>query len=156
MAAENRNCLALVCYAGEQRVAFRLPQIVRVVAAAALQQSPDAPEHLLGLLNLGGEIIPVFDLLFMLGAGRHRLRASDSFVLVQAEGRRFGFRVTGIDAIVAIPEASVRLLSDFQIEGELHGAVVAAEDGTLLLMTPERLTLPDALRMMPIAAGSGI
>lgn len=72
LAATNRLELVIFTLTGE-RYALESRCVLQVVKLQDLVRMPGAPDHLLGLTNLRGEILPVFDLRALLGLSRARL-----------------------------------------------------------------------------------
>jgi purine-binding chemotaxis protein CheW len=60
---------ALLLPVGEDLYAVETSQVREVVAAPELTALPTAPRSVLGVFNLRGEIVPVFDLANLLGLG---------------------------------------------------------------------------------------
>ena len=60
---------ALLLPVGDDLYAVETSQVREVVAAPELTALPTAPRSVLGVFNLRGEIVPVFDLANLLGLG---------------------------------------------------------------------------------------
>ena len=58
----------LVFRVGGERFAVSLPAVDEVIESPELQRMPDAPEHVLGVATLRGELLSVYDPLALLGA----------------------------------------------------------------------------------------
>jgi len=71
--------LALLMPVGADWYAVDMPSVREVVASPPLTAVPTAPAALVGLFNLRGEIVPLFDTAELLGIGRV---AAGSFVVV--------------------------------------------------------------------------
>jgi chemotaxis signal transduction protein len=63
---------ALLLPVGEDLYAVETAAVREVVAAPELATLPTAPSSVLGVFNLRGEIVPVFDLAALLGLGSTR------------------------------------------------------------------------------------
>ncbi|MEJ0000255.1 MAG: chemotaxis protein CheW [Verrucomicrobiota bacterium] len=69
-----------------QRYALRLDVVERVLRTAEIRPLPGAPEVVLGLVNLEGQVIPVFDPRRRFGLPPREVQLSD--VLIIARTRR--------------------------------------------------------------------
>jgi len=74
--------LVLFCLAG-QRYALRLDVVVRVIRAVAVTPVPEVPAFILGLINVAGQLLPVFSLRRCLGLPDCPVRPEDQFVMVR-------------------------------------------------------------------------
>lgn len=98
--------------AGDLLVALPLDSAREVVAEPAVTPLPTAPPAVLGLMDLRGEIIPLFDIAVLLNAGA----SAPSFVaVVQCERGLAGIATRG-------PLATVTLTDD--LEPSQHGGVL--------------------------------
>jgi purine-binding chemotaxis protein CheW len=64
------------------RFALSLAQVQRVVRAVAVTPVPDAPEGILGVINVAGQITPVVDLRRFLHFPEAEIKPSDYMILV--------------------------------------------------------------------------
>jgi len=114
--------------AGEQ-YALPVEHVQEVVDLDELTPVPGAAESLLGLLNLGGEIVPAFDLAKILGIepGGHRAEIGRRRLLVaECGGQRAAFAVDDVLDVgplaSAMQESDARyLLASTVLDGELVG-----------------------------------
>jgi purine-binding chemotaxis protein CheW len=65
---------------GEEHYAFALDSVQQVISAPRVTRLPVADNSLLGLVNVRGEIVPLFDLAVLTGTGERG--ASDFAILV--------------------------------------------------------------------------
>ena len=135
-----------------QRYALRLTAVAKVVRAAAVTPLPKAPEIVLGVLDLQGEVIPVIDLRRRFGLPARGLRTSDQFVVAQARALTVALAVDGVesvlegdDELVIAPESIVDGTSF--LEGVIRTAdgLVLIHDLAQLLFPEEETLLKEAL-----------
>src|SRR5437762_7540771 len=95
--------LALVFPLGPERYALRIEEVREIVAAPTLTNLPTAPGVVLGLANLRGDVLPVFD------AGRlvaSPFPADPQFVMVvDTERGSAGVAASGMPSILDIQPA---------------------------------------------------
>lgn len=91
---------------GEERYALPLSRVVEVIAGAAICPVPGAPAAVAGVMQVRGEIRPVFHLAQLLGAaGTEPLH---TVVLVRHGNREVGLGVSRVEDIRFIGEADFR------------------------------------------------
>lgn len=83
-----RSDLLLVFTLQEQSFALPLAAVESVTRAVIISALPSPPPGVLGVINVRGEIVPVYDLRPRFGLLCRALRATDSFVLARV-GSRF-------------------------------------------------------------------
>ena len=113
---------------GAESYALPVDAVIEVTMLEASTPLPGGPPELLGLQNLRGHALPVYDLGAYLGAGT----TSDAarMVVVSDNGRRAGFAidaVTGVGPLPARTESGSPLLSGSALDGERLVGVLAVE-----------------------------
>jgi purine-binding chemotaxis protein CheW len=97
---------------------------------------PHAPDHVLGLVNLRGAVLPVIDLAQALGLGvaspgTARGASGRAVVIVAMLGERvFGLVVDAVSDILSVPEEAVRpvpALGEFPDAGLIQGIAAVGE-----------------------------
>lgn len=98
--------LLVFCVDG-QRHALPLPAVQRVVAAVEVTPLPGAPWPVLGAIDVGGRIVPVFSLRRRLGLEEGAVKLSDQFVLAHTGRRLVALAVDEVQAVrtCSAPEA---------------------------------------------------
>jgi purine-binding chemotaxis protein CheW len=126
--------------AAVQVVAFRLggelhacdvALVEEVVSRRAVHPLPDVPDHLVGMLSLRGELLPVLDVAPLLGLVRDATRPPVVIVCETREGR-VGVAAEGVDEVVDVPADAVRPAPHGAAEREGYVAGVARLDGALV------------------------
>ena len=101
---------------GVQVIAFRIGGelqacdillVQEVVTKSAIHPLPDMPEHLLGVLRLRGELVPVLDvapaLELKLEAGR-----APAVLVTEVEGGRVGVAAEAVHEVMTVPPGAFR------------------------------------------------
>jgi len=132
-------------HSGEQEFGADILLIREIRGWTATTSLPHAPQHVHGVINLRGVVLPVIDLSALLGRGRMEPCSKHAIVVVSTGDSTIGLLVEAVSDIVSIADASVQpapaLLSDHYarfIEG------IAILDERLVTLLNLRL-LTDAL-----------
>lgn len=125
---------AVVLPIGPDRYAVLASTVREVVADPRPTRLPTAPAVILGVFNLRGEVVPMFDTAALLGMGR--VDAAPLVVVLNTVAGPVGLAATGLPE-VALLEAAVR-------PSELRGTsgVYATGAGVVVLLDVEALLLP--------------
>jgi chemotaxis signal transduction protein len=111
---------------GIERYAIPVAHVLEIGEIGELSAAPGTSHALLGLRNLRGEVLPVFDLAVVLGSPRSD--AARRMLVAERAGTRAGFavdEVTDVDAFDAAgQEAHSDLLSSaVMLDGALVGVI---------------------------------
>jgi purine-binding chemotaxis protein CheW len=93
--------LDLVLFALDgQRYALALERVRRVVRAVAITPLPGAPPIVLGVLDLGGEVIPAVSIRDRFGHPRREVGLSDHLVIATAGKRTVALLVDEVTGVL--------------------------------------------------------
>lgn len=111
---------------GDELYAFPVSHVLEVSEIGALTIAPGASHATLGLCNLRGDVLPVFDLAAVLGLPRGA--APTRLLVAERRGVRAGFAVDEVTDVEELPEAdqgtdSELLSSAALIDGSLVGVI---------------------------------
>lgn len=117
----------------EQRFAIPLQAVERVVRAVEITPLADAPEFVLGVINVQGRVVPVFDVRGRFRLPARELELNDQFVIAQNSRRTVALVVDAVIGVEACAESEVT--SAEQILHGLHcvAGVLKREDGMILI-----------------------
>lgn len=93
---------ALLLPLGEDWYALELDAVREVVPAPVITPVPRSPATVLGVFNLRGEVVPVFDTAALLGLGR--LGVAAQVTVVDATGGPAGLASDGLPVRAALDE----------------------------------------------------
>ncbi len=105
-ADERRRQNAIVFRVDEELFALPLSSVTEVLSGAKIAPVPGAPASVAGVIQLRGEIRPVFDLKQLLGAAARQPR--ETVLLVLHESRETGLLVAQVEDIRAVAESDLR------------------------------------------------
>lgn len=97
-----------ICFqVGEARYALPLGPVAQVLRFENVTPVPMAPGFVEGILNLGGEVVPVINLRSRFGQGRGQPNRRSRVLVVEREGAKHGLLVDGVKEILELEEASI-------------------------------------------------
>jgi purine-binding chemotaxis protein CheW len=104
------------------RETFGLPiSIVReIVRVPEITAVPNAPEHIEGVINLRGRIIPIIDLRKRFGEKNPEPNKKNRVVVVELETRAIGLIVNSASEVLRIPPSDIEPPHNIFQEGELN------------------------------------
>jgi len=126
----------------DRRYALRLSAVERVVRAAAVTPLPQAPEIVLGVLDLGGEVLPVISLRRRFRLPEREIASTDQFVIARAGRLTVALAVDGTGEVIE-PEAAELTPPEGIVPGTFYlEAVARTPQGLVLIHDLETLLFP--------------
>ncbi len=136
----------------EQRYALRLSAAERAVLAAYITPLPKAPDIVLGVINVRGTIVPVFNVRKRFGLPERELELDDHIFLAKTSQRTVALVVDQVTGVIDASEREVveaELLVDGiqYVEGvlKLDDGMVFIHDLDRFLSVEEEETLESAM-----------
>jgi purine-binding chemotaxis protein CheW len=152
----------LVFTLDDQRFALPATVVHETVAAVAVTPLPAAPAVVDGVVDVRGELVPVYDLRVRFGRPRRPVRADEHFVIASAGRRTVALRV---DRALELVEVSDRDLLPARPDdprmarvagiARLPDGLVLVQDLEEFLSDSEAATLDEALREHARSRSSG-
>lgn len=103
----------VVCFkCGQQDLAVDIAHVREIIRLVAITSIPDAPEAILGVINLRGAVIPVVDLQAKLRFGRTKLTLSTPIIVVSMTGKQVGLVVDEVKEVVLLASADIHNVPD--------------------------------------------
>lgn len=81
--------------------------VAQVVPLVAITAIAGAPDYLLGVINVRGDIVPVVSMRWVLGYLGETLRLTDRLIIATIDGRMVALLVDAIHEVHHIPELSI-------------------------------------------------
>lgn len=136
----------------EQCFALRLECVEQIVRAVEVTALPKAPEIVLGVINLQGNIVPVLNIRKRFGLPKPQLNLTDQLIVARTKRRTVALSVDSVSAIVErqpddITEAE-RILPDLEYVlgvAKLQGGMLLIHDLDRFLALDEEEQLEGAL-----------
>ena len=122
---------------GAEQYAISVAHVLEVGAIGDLTIAPGASRATLGVRNLRGDVLPVFDLAAVFGLPR--AQAPQRMVVAERGGTRAGFAVDEVTDVDELPETDQEVESDLLSRAVLiGGALVGVIDVDRLFDSLER------------------
>ncbi len=115
----------------EHMIALAASAVTYVIRAIEPKMPLSAPELLLGLVNLGGRIIPLINIRKQFGLPERDMRISDRIIITESAGYPAAFVV---DAIVGVEALQVRRASVLYPQMQAYMAGIANHAGQTVLI----------------------
>lgn len=88
--------------AGEQSFCIEITQIREIRRWSPVTILPHSPDHVLGVMNLRGAVIPIFDLAAKLGLGRITPTERHVIIIAAVNGQTIGLLVDSVSEILSV------------------------------------------------------
>ncbi|MBN1773299.1 MAG: purine-binding chemotaxis protein CheW [Deltaproteobacteria bacterium] len=121
------------------RYGLALPSVRRVLRVVAITPLPEAPPIVLGVVDLGGTIVPVIDLRRRFGHPSRGVRLSDQLVVAHTGRRTVALLVDEARGVLEVPEEESVPARHILPGLELVEGAVKLPDGLVLIHDLERL-----------------
>ncbi len=143
----------LVFTLDDQSFALCLEAVERVLRAVYLRPVPEAPEVLLGLINMRGAIVPVLDIRKRFGLPSRPMEVEDRIIVSKAASRRIAIIADRVEGVAAFEldemHAAGTILPD--MEGRVTGIGIS-KDNTVLIYDINELFSVQDIRSLNIDA----
>ncbi len=127
------NSTIVVFALDEPSYALSTACVERVLPAMAMLPLPGAPDIVLGIVNVHGDILPVMDVRRRFGLPSREPDVDDLFLVVRTALRRLVFPVTSVTDVRALgPENAVDASEAMPFEAYLSGIVRCGDDIVLI------------------------
>lgn len=93
---------------------------------------PQTPDYILGVINLRGAVMPVFDLRSRLGLGRTEPSSRNVIVVVQTEGQMVGLLVDAVQETFMVDAEVLQAPPVMDAIGEVFVDAIIPMDGRML------------------------
>ena len=117
----------------DQKYALFLSAIIRIIRVVEITGLPKAPEIVLGVINMHGLIIPVFDIRKRFRLPQREMQLDDQLIIASTSKRTVALLVDSVNDVIEIPEEKI-IAGEKILPGlEYVEGVVKTEDGMILI-----------------------
>ncbi|MDP2214935.1 chemotaxis protein CheW [Phenylobacterium sp.] len=121
---------------GEQRFAIDIQLVREIRGWTTSTPLPNAPDYVLGVINLRGAVLPVLNLAARLGLPASEVRASSVVIVVDLVGRTVGLLVDAVSDIINVGEGEIQpapVIGAASSKGLARG-MITTEEGIITLI----------------------
>jgi purine-binding chemotaxis protein CheW len=131
-----------ICFqVGEGRYALPLDSIAQALRFENVAPVPMAPSYVEGILNLGGEVVPVINLRSRFGLERGEPSRRSRVLVVERDGAKHGLLVDGVREILELEDSSI-LSGGPPLQGlkaELVAGIAKVRENLVIILEGSRL-----------------
>jgi len=110
-------------------------RIIRVVEETPL---PKAPDIVSGIINMQGQVIPVFDIRMRFHLPAREVQLNDELIIATTEMRTVAFIVDSVNDVIETPEEKIIAAEQILPELEYVEGVMKTEGGMVLIHDLEK------------------
>jgi purine-binding chemotaxis protein CheW len=122
----------------EQRYALYLHAVERIIRAVDVTPLPEAPDIIIGIINLQGQIIPVANIRRRFGLLEQEIDLSNQLIIASTSRRTVALVVDSVNEVIEPEEEKVILAEKITPGMELIDGVIKLEDGMILIHDLDR------------------
>ena len=120
------------------RCALPLTSVERSYRAVAVTPLPEAPEKVLGIVNVHGVVHPVIDLRHCFGLPSRPISPADHLVLGHTPRRKVGLMVDSVSGVIECRKAEIVAAETVLPDMEYVSGIVRLTDGMVLIQDLDR------------------
>ena len=106
--------------AGGQNYCLEITQIREIRRWTPVTALPHTPKDVLGVMNLRGAVIPIFDLAARFGLGSTPANERNVVIVAAMEGTTIGLRVESVSEILSVEKSAIQETPDIKSEATRH------------------------------------
>jgi purine-binding chemotaxis protein CheW len=128
----------------DEEIGIPILQCREIVRVGTITRVPEAPEHVRGVVNLRGRVLPAVDTRKCLGYEAVPPTSKSRLLVVEAAGRSFALLVDRIARILKLATADITALPE---NARVRSAIGVARDGdsTITITDAERILRPGSM-----------
>lgn len=133
------------------RFALPLACVRRVVPSAKPALLPGAPGVVLGILNVGGELVTVVDFGLRIGLPASGINVSQRLLLIDITGFIVGFIVDEVLGVAYRESTGMKDIPEGVTGADFVDAIVHLEDGLSIIVNPEKFLFDEEKKLLGVA-----
>jgi purine-binding chemotaxis protein CheW len=137
----------------EQRYALHLGSVERVVHAVDITCLPQAPNIILGVINIHGKIIPVINIRKRFCLPERELEINDRLILAHTRKREVVLVVDTVTDVIESPEVKTTATEKIAPNIDYIEGITKIDDGIILIHDLEKFLSLDEEQTLDYALG---
>lgn len=93
---------------GKEEYGIEITKVVEIVLHQEIRMVPDAPKYIEGIINLRGDIHPIYNLRTRFNMEKKVADESTKIIVIRTVERNVGFIVDNVSEILNIPNADIQ------------------------------------------------
>jgi purine-binding chemotaxis protein CheW len=138
----------------EQRYALDLASVERIVRVVDVTPLPKAPPIVLGIINVKGDVVPVYDLRGRFRLPGREISLSDQLMIAKTSRQTVALLVDGVDSVLEVADEEIASAQEILPEIEYVHGVVKLQDGLVLIHDLDQFLSPEEERTLEGALNS--
>lgn len=121
---------------GKEEYGIDIMKVVEIVLHQEIRQVPDGPSYIEGIVNLRGEIHPIYNLRGRFGMEEKEVDDHTKIIIIRTTEMHVGFVVDNVSEILNIPKVDIGRAPDI-INSKTNGQYiqgVAKYDGRMIVL----------------------
>ena len=124
-----------------EQYAIDIMAVREIKGWTATTKLPNQPDYILGVLNLRGAIVPIFDLRRRFGKGLTDATAMHVVMIASVKDRTVGLLADAVCDILTVDAGEIRPVPDLDrsADSEFLSGIIATKDGMVVLLALDAL-----------------
>jgi purine-binding chemotaxis protein CheW len=132
---EDRGAQYVTFFLEKEEYALPIGQVQEINRVGEITRVPNAPDHVLGVINLRGKIVPVIELKKRLKLGRAEITKESRIVVVEAGLKILGLMVDRVAQVLQLTDDMIEETPEEVVErGENYVKCVGKIDGRMVIL----------------------
>jgi purine-binding chemotaxis protein CheW len=123
---------------GAEEYAFPIAQVKEIIRYDGATKLPNAPDHMNGIINLRGKVIPVVDLAKRFGLVMEN-NADKRALIVEAADREFGIVVDEVSEVLMLEDGAIEQTDTMSFAAEFLQGIGKLEGRLVLILNLEKV-----------------
>jgi purine-binding chemotaxis protein CheW len=134
----NRLCRLVSFSLDDQKVALYVSVVQRIIRVVDITLLPEAPKTVLGIINMQGQIIPVFNIRRRFHLPGRAVQLSDQLIIADTTKRTVALLVDSVNDVFEMPAEEIVAGEHILPDLEYVQGAVRTEDGIILIHNLEQ------------------
>jgi purine-binding chemotaxis protein CheW len=130
---------------GKEEYGVEILEVIEIVGIADITPVPCTPAHVMGVMNLRGEITPVIDLRIKLGMEPSHITEESCVIVVKGGSVKMGVMVDAVSDVMDIAAEDIQRTPDLgmSMDAESILGLVRSEDQVTILIDIKKILLQE-------------